>query len=340
MSTKRTRPKPQKSETSSRAAAADQTRQALIEAGLELFRENGLDAPSLDLICERAGYTRGAFYVHFDDRDAFIDAVMEHIGLPLLDAVLGDPGSEPDDLDTTATRFLGAVASGAYPLTSKKGPRPHQLLDACARSERVRKRYVELIRESVARLSGIVRRSQSGGSVRADVDADAIAWIALAAIVGGQTLLELRAFSDLAGPAAGFLGLVRGPELAGAGGVSSVTAQDLLEAYVEQHNCLVEKGGRARLAGLGALFHDDAVLRFKGIPFGPVDGRAAIERAFVNQPPSAAISLVSTTPGANADQAFGTYLDDEAGPGVLELSSRAGRITQLVIGATRGRRRA
>ena len=50
-----------------RDAAKKETRSALIRAALKLFHEEGFDGPSLDAICARAGYTRGAFYVHFKD---------------------------------------------------------------------------------------------------------------------------------------------------------------------------------------------------------------------------------------------------------------------------------
>jgi len=49
-------------------------------------------------------------------------------------------------------RFVGALASGAYPLTRTGGVRPYQLLDACARSPAIRKQYVALVREAIARL--------------------------------------------------------------------------------------------------------------------------------------------------------------------------------------------
>src|SRR5882672_9036667 len=60
----------------SRDDAKRETREALIAAGVSIFTEQGLDTPSLDAICARAGYTRGAFYVHFKDRDEFIKVVM------------------------------------------------------------------------------------------------------------------------------------------------------------------------------------------------------------------------------------------------------------------------
>ena len=76
--------------------------------------------------------------------------------------------------------------------------RPHQLLDACARSPAIRKRYVALAEESVVRLTKIVRADQRAGKVRGDMDAKAIATILLAAIIGAQTMNDLQMPLDLA----------------------------------------------------------------------------------------------------------------------------------------------
>jgi AcrR family transcriptional regulator len=47
----------------------DLTRQRLLDAAAEVFAEVGLDAASVEAICERAGFTRGAFYSNFDSKD-------------------------------------------------------------------------------------------------------------------------------------------------------------------------------------------------------------------------------------------------------------------------------
>jgi len=47
----------------------DLTRQRLLAAAAEVFAEVGLDAASVEAICERAGFTRGAFYSNFDSKD-------------------------------------------------------------------------------------------------------------------------------------------------------------------------------------------------------------------------------------------------------------------------------
>lgn len=196
-----------------RTEAMAETREKLIAAGAELFAKEGLDGPSLDAICDRAGFTRGAFYVHFRDRDDFLVAVMERVGLPFLDAVLGDADGrgETPTLETVVARFLGAVVSGRYPLTSKDGPRPHQLLDACARSTQIRAQYVALVADSIARLSRVIATSQEQKTVRGDIRAEDVSTVLLAAIIGAQTMIELEAPLDLPSAASALLTMM-GPK--------------------------------------------------------------------------------------------------------------------------------
>ena len=316
----------------------DRTREALIDAGLALFGEQGLDAPSLDAICERAGFTRGAFYVHFEDRDAFIDAVMARVGLPLLDQLLGADGDEaaPRDLEETTLRFMQAVASGAYPLTGAQGPKPHQLLDACARSERVRARYVGLIQDSVTRLSAIVKRSQAGDIVRSDVVAEDLAWVAMAAIVGAQTLLELRAMTDMLRPAQAFLTMVRpGPERGAApSSRPSFTPTQLVTAYAAAHNALVGAHTEENLATLVSLFADDCTVEFLGIPFGPLRGLRSVSSAFRLHPPTVALDIIRVIPQPNESVAAIYTSAGAAGDGTLEITGSEGRIQRLVIAAS------
>jgi AcrR family transcriptional regulator len=183
-----------------------ETREALLRAGESLFAEQGLDGPSLDAICARAGYTRGAFYVHFEDRDAFLAAVMERVGMPFLDAVLGATGDESMSVDVAMSRFVTALASGEYPLVREGAVRPSQLIDACTRSPRVRDRYAALIEDAIGRLAAILARGQAAGSVRADLSPRDAAVLFLAAIVGAQTMLvDLRLPLDVAAAAAGAL---------------------------------------------------------------------------------------------------------------------------------------
>ena len=70
-----------------RAQSKLDTRDALIETGMVLFAKEGLDGPSLDAICEHAGFTRGAFYVHFRDRDELLSSIAQR-GFEQFESVL------------------------------------------------------------------------------------------------------------------------------------------------------------------------------------------------------------------------------------------------------------
>jgi TetR/AcrR family transcriptional repressor of nem operon len=187
----------------SRAEKMAQTREALIAAGIEAIGTEGLDA-SLDGICARAGFTRGAFYVHFKDRDDLLQAVMERVGRLFLEALFSG-----GTLNVTISRFVQAVASGAYPLTGPSGVKPHQLLDACARSTVVRARYLALIDHSLGQLDDQTRRGQEAGEVRSDVKSDQLAMLLLCVVVGAQTLLELEVPLEATKLAAALTALLR-----------------------------------------------------------------------------------------------------------------------------------
>lgn len=184
------------------------TRDALIAAGMELFAERGLDAPSLDDICARAGLTRGAFYVHFQDRDDFLVAVMDRVGRPLLDELfaVGEGG-----FAEAAAKFVAASASGRYPLMPEGGIRPYQLLDACARSPVLRERYLALVRLGTARIAELVAKGQARGTLRADVAPVNAASLAIALVVGAQTLADLGFVLPLGEHAADVIKLLASP---------------------------------------------------------------------------------------------------------------------------------
>ncbi len=177
------RPKPV-----SREQSKQETREALIQAAMDAFAKEGLEAPSLDAICERAGYTRGAFYVHFRDRDDLVVAVMERVTGLLLDSLIAT-GDAALDLERTVRTFAEAVAAGAYPVPGSV--RSYQILQACARSETIRERYVATLNEAVRRVTHVVELGQRAGSVRACLDPAQVANLLVALVLSVQTLREV-----------------------------------------------------------------------------------------------------------------------------------------------------
>jgi len=56
------------------------TRAALLKAALEVFAEHGFHAASIEQICERAGFTRGAYYSNFAGKEELFLALFDEHG--------------------------------------------------------------------------------------------------------------------------------------------------------------------------------------------------------------------------------------------------------------------
>lgn len=180
----------------SREEAKRETREALIRAGAAEFAEHGLAAPSLDAICERAGFTRGAFYVHFRDRGELISAVVERVLGAFLDAILATDDGERD-LQQTVRRFasaLGADGEG-HPLLPTPGRAGglqfHRIFEASAQSRAVEERFRSLLTDAAERVAETAAAGQAAGTVRRDVPARTLGSLLVAIALGAVTALDL-----------------------------------------------------------------------------------------------------------------------------------------------------
>jgi AcrR family transcriptional regulator len=86
-----------------------QTRDTLLDAAAQVFSRRGFHGASLDEIAETAGFTRGAIYKHFTDKEDLLLAVWDRFNDRSLQAfgqLLDDQGSRAfDDV------HIGAVAT-------------------------------------------------------------------------------------------------------------------------------------------------------------------------------------------------------------------------------------
>lgn len=183
----------------SRDLAKEESRAALLEAGLAEFAEHGLESPSLDAICARAGYTRGAFYVHFKGREDFVVAVMERVLGAFLDAVIAT-GDQAHDLERTITRFAQALAGAGESSRRSRRPSPaslasglqvHRLLEACSRSPAIRARVAGLVQQALGRLAQAASAGQLAHTIRADVTPQRVANLLVMAAIGLLVAAEI-----------------------------------------------------------------------------------------------------------------------------------------------------
>ncbi|MFG1782393.1 TetR/AcrR family transcriptional regulator [Rhodococcus oryzae] len=92
-----------------------QTRERLLDAALLVFAEEGFGRSTVEQICERAGYTRGAFYSNFASLDELFLAMWEQRSAQMLadlrEAVSGEYTGEPGELGVveSTARILDAI---------------------------------------------------------------------------------------------------------------------------------------------------------------------------------------------------------------------------------------
>ena len=180
----------------SRSETKQATRAALVAAATREFAKHGLDA-SLDAVCARAGLTRGAFYVHFADREALIVAVMEHVLGGFVQLLTG-AGTRPPSLAEAARVFFAAAKAGAPVVRGGPGVRFHHLMEACQRSPRLGETYRMLVLGGRDQLAATIAAEQRAGSARADVAASALADLLLTVVLGTIASFELDLPIDLA----------------------------------------------------------------------------------------------------------------------------------------------
>ncbi|ATL71479.1 TetR/AcrR family transcriptional regulator [Nocardia terpenica] len=90
-----------------------ETRQRLLDAAFEAFAAEGFGRCTVEQICERAGYTRGAFYSNFDSLEELFLAMWEQRSERLLHEVAAvleeDAATEVPDLRAGVERVLRVI---------------------------------------------------------------------------------------------------------------------------------------------------------------------------------------------------------------------------------------
>ncbi|MFJ9176681.1 TetR/AcrR family transcriptional regulator [Streptomyces sp. NPDC102360] len=86
------------------------TRQRLLDAALDVFAEEGFGRSTVEQVCERAGFTRGAFYSNFSSLDELFLALWEERSARMLDDVrTALAGIDPDDPEAAVRAAIDAT---------------------------------------------------------------------------------------------------------------------------------------------------------------------------------------------------------------------------------------
>lgn len=145
------------------------TRQKLLDAAAQVFAEVGLDAASVEAICERAGFTRGAFYSNFETKDELFLELSSNVARARVESVRnrvralegeGALGTAPmlaldivqQVLDVSADDRLGVLLMSEIRIHALRNPR---LASAYLAQEAEMRRSVAQIIEDIGRAKSL-----------------------------------------------------------------------------------------------------------------------------------------------------------------------------------------
>lgn len=107
-----------KTSAATRSVRRDATRERVLDAARDVFAERGVIGATVEEICDRASFTRGAFYSNFADKADVVEALIEREHARLLAhldanlALVEGPTVEPHgstDLSAVVDRILASV---------------------------------------------------------------------------------------------------------------------------------------------------------------------------------------------------------------------------------------
>lgn len=167
----------------------EETRQKLLDSALSVFATHGYERATVDEIVRDAGFSKGAFYVHFGSKEDLFWGMLEGRIAAIQEALRLA-------LDTTQSvtdnerRLLKAV----FALDEHDRHWPALFVEFtahAARNERVRAKLSEMYRRWHTFTVTMLREGQEAGRVRLDVDIEFMASVTIALVEGILTQSRL-----------------------------------------------------------------------------------------------------------------------------------------------------
>jgi len=174
---------------------AEQRRESILKAALEVFTAAGYRAGKVSDVAARVGVSEPVIFQNFGSKAALFAAVLDRLAVDVraeLQTLAGHFGSVPDLL----AHVLGPSHAHLGP-SHAHVPGSHGVLFADAATLAAEPDLTEPARRAVRtvadHLVDLVRRGQADGDIRTDLDPEAAAWLLLA-------VLSARPFNAAATP--------------------------------------------------------------------------------------------------------------------------------------------
>ena len=160
-----------------------ETRQRLLDTALAVFARNGYERATVDEIVREAGFSKGAFYVHFESKeDLFWEMLQERIDKQqemfrqAIDPSLSVEENEKRILEVVFDSHEDAMGPAVFLEFAAHG----------MRNEKVRERLEEMYARWHAFVVETLENGHALGLVRQDVDIPLLASVIMAVMEGGM----------------------------------------------------------------------------------------------------------------------------------------------------------
>ena len=170
----------------------EETRRRLMESALGVFARNGYERATVDEIVREAGFSKGAFYVHFEAKEDIFWAMLEERISRQLTAF-----RELVDADVPVARNLETVLRSIFALNRDDPLWSALFMEFAAHASRdtkVREQMAAMYRNWRSFAVEILNAGREAGLVRRDLDVEFIASVLIAVVEG--TMMQARLAAD------------------------------------------------------------------------------------------------------------------------------------------------
>ena len=166
----------------------EETRQKLLDSAFSVFATHGYERATVDEIVRDAGFSKGAFYVHFESKEDLFWAMLEG-RIDYLQDTMRDALDTTQSVADNERRILEAI----FALDKKDKHWPALFVEFvahAARNERVREKLHEMYRRWHRFTVEMLEEGRQAGRVRTDIDIKFMASVTMALIEG--SLMQSR----------------------------------------------------------------------------------------------------------------------------------------------------
>ncbi len=168
-----------------RAEMKEASRQALLQAGLDETIDAGGVFPTIERLCARAGYTRGAFYGYFRDRDEFVTAMLDWVLNDIIQSLFDSTTEGDADVHEIVRRFNSSMLSGDLPDIQRNVRIGYlAVLRELQPGSPIQQQHADLMTSIADRLEERVHQGQEAGTVSGHVNARDAAMLLLLVAIG------------------------------------------------------------------------------------------------------------------------------------------------------------